>query len=108
MQLKSCIITFHFAFCEQKTKDNAPIAMGFSVVTITVRQRFRGSARSANHYTGFLLLSSEPGGEFTCGFVLHGHVKGDPAGGPCVGWGALVLRQGSAAEGVEHHCPLVS
>lgn len=82
--------------------------MGLSAASVTVRQRFGGSARFGNHCSDFLLFNSDPPKSFTCSFVFHEHVEGDPASGPCVSRGALVLRQGSAAEDVEHHCPLVS
>lgn len=81
--------------------------MGLSVASVTVKQRFGGSARFGNHCSDFLLFNSDPHKSFTCSFVFHEDVEGNPASGPSVSRGALVLRQGSAAEGVEHHCPLV-
>lgn len=79
-----------------------------SVTPIMVRQRFRGSARFGKHCADFLLFNWDPSETFTCSFVFHEHVNGDPSGGPCIGRGALMLWQRGAAEGVEHHCPLVS
>lgn len=82
--------------------------MGLSMTSITVRQGFRGAARFRSHCTDFLPFNSNPCKTFTCSFVFHKHVKGDPPNGPCIGRGALMLWQGSTAEGVKHHSPLVS